>query len=209
VFIQLLGESAQWAGPKEESWYGRIVASADRMKNLIDDLLSLSLLSKEVARERHGLKRIFSDVLQELDSQIETTDAMISYSDLPDTNVIPGQIAILFSNLLSNSLKFTRPGVRPEVKVTHRYIAPDDAGNFGFNRTRLLEITVADNGIGFDNMYNERIFAVFQRLHSKEEYEGTGIGLAVCRKIVKNHGGAISASGVKDGGAKFVIVIPA
>jgi hypothetical protein len=135
-----------------------------------------------------------------LDRRIEETQAIIKASDLPEALVIPTQFSLLFQNLISNSLKFTKPGVVPTIQVTHQFLDSD--------KGKMLEITIADNGIGFDNAHSEKIFAVFQRLHNPDEYEGTGIGLAICKRIVKNHHGSIMASGEVGKGAMFRVVIP-
>ncbi|HZY82377.1 MAG TPA: ATP-binding protein [Cyclobacteriaceae bacterium] len=209
VFIRMLGESVKDAGEREQSWYQRIEASAERMRNLIDDLLSLSLLSAEAKPTNNSLKRIFDDSMQMLEGAIEETKAVIITSGLPEATVIPSQFGLLFQNLVSNSLKFTKAGVAPEIRVTHRSIGPAEAQEvYGLARQACWEIKVSDNGIGFDNNYGEKIFAVFQRLHNKNDYEGTGIGLAICRKVVKNHGGTIVAKGEPGKGATFTVVIP-
>ena len=209
VFIKLLNEAMEWPGERERSWYQRIEAAADRMRNLIDDLLSLSLLSSEVKPARHSLKAILDETIQLLDSKMEETGAVISFSDLPDAKIIPAQFGLLFQNLLSNSMKFTKPGVRPEISVTHKLLGPSEASElYGLPKRSHVEITIKDNGIGFDNNHSDRIFAVFQRLHNKDEYEGTGIGLAICRKVIKNHEGTIVARGESGKGAEFVVVIP-
>jgi light-regulated signal transduction histidine kinase (bacteriophytochrome) len=201
IFIKLLGESMTGAGNKDHLLYERILSSTDRMRTLIDDLLSLSVLSHETEPEKYSLKKVFDDVLQLLDRKIEETCAIIRCDDLPEASIVPSQFSLLFQNLLLNSLKFTRKGVIPEIDLAHRY--------FEEQKSRMLEITVTDNGIGFDNIHNEKIFAVFQRLHNNDQYEGTGIGLAICKRIAKNHNGTITATGEPGKGATFKVVIPA
>jgi signal transduction histidine kinase len=200
IFIKLLGESMGDATRKENLMYDRILAATDRMRALIDDLLSLSILSNVAKPEKHNLKRVFEDSLQLLDQKIDDTKAIITVSDLPEALVIPSQFALLFQNLISNSLKFAKEGVTPAIQVSHQFLERE--------KDKVLEITIADNGIGFDNEYSEKIFAVFQRLHNKDDYEGTGIGLSICKRVVKNHNGTITASGEKGKGAIFRIVIP-
>jgi signal transduction histidine kinase len=202
IFIKLLGESMTDAGDNGHLLlYERILSSTDRMRTLIDDLLSLSVLSHEREPEKYSLKRVFDDVMQLLDRKIEETGAIIRCNDLPEASIIPSQFSLLFQNLLSNSLKFARKDGVPEIDLTHRY--------FEEQKLRMLEITVTDNGIGFDNVHGEKIFAVFQRLHNIDEYEGTGIGLAICKRIAKNHKGTITATGEPGKGATFKVVIPA
>lgn len=200
IFIKLLGDSMGNANEKENQMFERILAATDRMRALIDDLLSLSVLSKEQAPKLYSLKRVFEDSMQLLEKKIEETNAVVNVSDLPEAMVIPTQFALLFQNLISNSLKFAKEGVAPSINVTHRYLNTE--------KERILEISFADNGIGFDNAYSEKIFAVFQRLHNKDQYEGTGIGLAICKRIAKNHNGSIAATGEVGKGATFRILIP-
>lgn len=210
IFIKLLGESMTNTTAKENLMYERILAATDRMRSLIDDLLSLSLLSTDVKPEKFSLKQVFDDAVQLLDRKIEETGAAIRSSDLPEATIIPSQFSLLFQNLLSNSLKFTRDNVVPLITVSHQELTPDEAQSvYGLPKVIALEITVADNGIGFDNTHNEKIFAVFQRLHNKDQYDGTGIGLSICRRIVKNHGGIITATGEPGKGSTFRIAIPA
>lgn len=210
IFIKLLAESMPGASDKDRMLYGRVVASADRMSALIDDLLSLSLLSKETQPERYSLQRVLADTLQVLDRKIEETGAKIQSSDLPEATIIPSQFGLLFQNLLANSLKFTRTGVVPTINVSHRPVAAEEAVHaYGLEKNPAIEIIVQDNGIGFNNAYQEKIFAVFQRLHNQDQYEGTGIGLAICRRVAKNHNGVITASGEVGKGAIFKVVIPA
>lgn len=209
IFIKLLGESLSNATDKDKLFYDRILAAADRMTALIDDLLSLSVLSREAQPERYSLEKVLSDTLQILDRKIEETGAKIESTVLPEAKIIPSQFALLFQNLLSNSLKFTRPGVSPMINVSHRPVAADEASQlYGLERTPAIEIIVEDNGIGFNNAHQEKIFAVFQRLHNKDEYDGTGIGLAICRRIAKNHNGIIVGEGELGKGAKFRVIIP-
>jgi signal transduction histidine kinase len=210
IFIKLLAESMTNTSERDQSLYERVLASADRMSALIDDLLSLSLLSKETQPERYSLQRVFSDTLQVLDRKIEETGAKIVSTDLPDATIIPSQFGLLFQNLLANSLKFTRAGVVPTINVSYRPVAAEEAVHtYGLEKSPAIEIIVQDNGIGFSNAYQEKIFAVFQRLHNQDQYEGTGIGLAICRRVAKNHNGVITGSGEPGKGATFRIVIPA
>ncbi|MBA3285408.1 MAG: PAS domain-containing sensor histidine kinase, partial [Nitrosopumilus sp.] len=115
----------------------------------------------------------------------------------------------LFSNLISNALKFTRPSVTPEIKITSSVVSEDECRHFELNeRCRYYKIEVVDNGIGFENEHVDQIFSIFQRLHGKSAYEGTGIGLAICQKIVQNHHGLIFASSELNKGSVFTIILP-
>ena len=116
-------------------------------------------------------------------------------NELPVAKIIPSQFRQLFQNLLSNSLKFIDKKVEPRIDITWSYIPPREVSGYSVSKSRrYLKINFTDNGIGFENEYASRIFAIFQRLHGRAEYEGTGIGLAICKKIVENHGGTIFAT---------------
>jgi signal transduction histidine kinase len=141
--------------------------------------------------------------------KIEEAHANIEFCRLPEAVVIPGQIRQLFTNLLSNSLKYIRPGICPMINISHSYVGPNDVSHLELKEARqYLKIIFTDNGIGFENEFAQKIFVIFQRLHPKTEYAGTGIGLAICRKIVQNHGGAIRAFGRPGEGAEFTIYLP-
>jgi PAS domain S-box-containing protein len=205
---RLLSTQYQHLGSEGQFYLEKIIDSSRRMQLLINDLLSLSLIAGNKAFVRHSLQAIFADVLRTLEYKIEETNATIHAQPLPEANVIPSQFRQLFQNLVSNSLKFVRQGVKPEINVSSRPLRAEDVEPYNLPATgNYLEITFADNGIGFDNVFAGKIFAIFQRLHHKD-YEGTGIGLAICKKIVENHGGIIQATGEPGKGATFKIIIP-
>ncbi|MES2690879.1 MAG: ATP-binding protein, partial [Bacteroidota bacterium] len=136
------------------------------------------------------------------------THAAIRVSDLPVIDAVPGQIRQVFQNLISNALKFSKPGEKPVIEVSgaligHKSIdAPaDEAGEY-------MRIVVKDNGIGFDEKFLDRIFIIFQRLHPREKYEGTGIGLAITKKIIDKHGGLITANSKENHGSSFILILP-
>lgn len=187
----------------------KIVDSSKRMQAMINDLLSVSLLSGDKSFSKSSLKTILNDVLQTLEFKIDAGNAKITVDDLPEANVIPSQMRQLFQNLISNSLKFVAAERTPEISVTHLLVASSEAQRLHLPvGKQYLKISIADNGIGFNNEYASKIFIIFQRLHGRFEYEGTGIGLAICKKIVENHEGIIFAEGVPGVGATFNIVLP-
>jgi signal transduction histidine kinase len=148
-------------------------------------------------------------VKAELKDEIQQKNAVIDVTNLCEIRIIPFQFRQLMHNLIGNSLKFSRAGVRPEIKITGINDIGERLNNEALApQKRYCHITVADNGIGFDNQYNVRIFEVFQRLHGKEQYNGTGIGLAIVKKIVENHDGIVTATGELNKGARFDIYIP-
>ncbi|QDU23342.1 PAS domain-containing protein [Urbifossiella limnaea] len=175
----------------------RMMASAGRMGRLIDDLLAYSrVTTRAKAFAAVDLNAALADALDDLAARLELTGGGVEAGPLPTVSGDAGQLRQVFQNLVGNALKFHRPGVPPVVRVSAERTAAGWA------------VTVADNGIGFEDRFAGRIFQVFQRLHGREEYEGTGVGLAVCKKIVDRHGGAIAAHGRPGEGATFVVTLP-
>jgi PAS domain S-box-containing protein len=195
--------------PKAQSYFERISGTAERMQSMVDDLLSLSIISEQNALELNSLDIILREVLQDLEIQIKEKNATVSFDPLPAMHVNPLQIKQLFQNLILNSLKFSREGVPPVIRITAAQIPKEEARRHSLlPNENYYKITYSDNGIGFEEEYAEKIFQMFQRLHGKAEYEGTGIGLAICKKIVENHHGVITASGKVNEGAVFNIILP-
>lgn len=188
----------------------KIIHSARRMQKMVNDLLSISVITTEQSFEPYSLQKIYEECLQTLEYKIEEKNAAINAGTLPEAYIVPSQFRQLFQNLVSNSLKFVRENVTPEINITCEYLTPAQvAGHKVVKAKNYLKIDFADNGIGLDNIYATKIFTIFQRLHGRTEYEGTGIGLAICKKIVENHGGVIFAEGVPGNGAVFTVIIPA
>jgi two-component system, LuxR family, sensor kinase FixL len=191
----------------EESidYLDRIQNSASRMQTLINDLLSYSrVTTKAQPFAQVDLNVALKQVVSDLVVRIEQANGKVEVDKLPNIDADPTQIHQLFQNLISNGLKFHKPNVPPIVKVSAKVLEQSPLGRSG----PACQITVEDNGIGFDEKYLDRIFTIFQRLHGRGEYEGTGIGLAVCRKIVDRHAGVITAASQPDSGAKFIITLP-
>lgn len=183
-------------------YLSRILNSAQRMSTLINDLLTYSrVTTKAQPFIMVDLNQIVEQVISDLEARLESSGGKIHSQNLPTIAADPTQMRQLFQNLLSNALKFHKPGEVPVVTVSSKAAFLPSGGS-------AVEITVADNGIGFDEKYLDRIFTIFQRLHGRFEYEGTGIGLAVCRKIVDRHGGVITARSQPGQGAKFVFALP-
>jgi len=190
-------------------YLNKIIDASQRMQTMISDLLTVSMITGDRSYQQHSLQDILQDVLQTLEYKIEQKGAQVNATPLPTARIIASQFRQLFQNLLSNSLKFTREGVAPVINISHRYLAPDQLAGYQLQKaSHYLELRFEDNGIGFEDEYAGKIFAIFQRLHGRSEYEGTGIGLAICKKIVEHHGGIISASGVPGKGATFTIILP-
>jgi PAS domain S-box-containing protein len=187
----------------------RMQDAAGRMRLLINDLLTYSRVTTTARPFAPvDLGRIAREVMSDLQVAIEQAGARIVLGDLPVLQADATQMRQLLQNLLSNALKFRREGRAPEVRVAARLYTPERPEDRAA-ALPLCEITVSDNGIGFRQDYAHRIFGIFQRLHGRSEYPGTGIGLATCRKIVERHGGTIVASGRPGEGAAFVCTLPA
>ncbi|MDB5242259.1 MAG: hypothetical protein JWP57_2884 [Spirosoma sp.] len=190
----------------------RMQLAASRMSTLIRDLLEFSRLSTQ--REMNtpvSLDEIIDRVLTTLELVITETNAVIKIGPLPTVSGDALQLSQLFQNLLSNALKFQRTDVRPLIRISAHQVSMNqlpEAVKPIREATAYHRIDVADNGIGFEEKYLDRIFEVFQRLHARNEYAGTGIGLAICEKVVTNHGGAITANSQPEQGATFSVYLP-
>ena len=196
---------AQGLGEQGRDYLTRMLSSATRMRSLIDALLSFSrITTKAQPFAPVDLSVTAQDVVSDLESRIEGAGGRVEIGTLPTLEADPLQMRQLLQNLISNGLKFARPGEPPVVQVESR-VLPKVEGNGEISRFELL---VRDNGIGFEEIYLDRIFELFQRLHGRQEYEGTGMGLAICRKIVERHGGTITARSAPEEGATFVVNLP-
>ena len=181
----------------------RMQNAATRMQTLIDDLLSLSRVTT------HGqpfvavdVAEVVQTVLSDLETRLAQTGGRVEVGPLPMLVADRGQISQLLQNLIGNALKFHKPGEGPVVKVHGRALPGTPVA------PEMCQITVEDNGVGFDQKYADRIFRIFERLNGRGEYEGTGIGLAICRKVVERHGGTISAASAPGCGATFTVTLP-
>ena len=207
---RLRAKCAGALGAQGLDYLERMEGAAGRMQVLIQDLLKLSrVTSRALPFVDCPLRDIALAVVGDLEVVIEQKNARIEIGDLPVIQGDPVQMQQLFLNLLSNALKFQRPGEIPVVSISSRiFTPPEPLVPDARARGQFCEICVRDNGIGFNASYAEQIFVVFQRLHTRSEYEGTGIGLAVCRKITDRHGGTIVAKSEPAGGATFTVTLP-
>jgi signal transduction histidine kinase len=198
-------------GPDGGDYVGRMQAAATRMRTLINDLLAFSrVTTKGQPFVPVDLNTLVGDVLDDLAEGTAETAARMDVGELPHVRADPLQMRQLFQNLIGNAIKFHRPDVPPLViiRATPWNQLPADTDP-PVPSGEGHRISVTDNGIGFDQSFAERIFELFQRLHGRGEYEGTGIGLAICRKIVQRHGGTITARSREGAGTTFVIDLPA
>ncbi len=193
-------------------YFKKIIGSSRRMQSLINDLLSFSRHSMSSSDFRKtDLSGVMNEVKNELDFQIEKNKAVIHVNDLPVIWGIPSLVKQLFSNLLSNALKFRNSNTSPVVNITAEIMGPEGlngASGKGVLKRKYCVIRVADNGIGFEEQYANEIFRVFKRLHSYHEYEGSGVGLSICKKIIEKHNGFINASSEPGKGSVFTIGFP-
>jgi PAS domain S-box-containing protein len=197
----------------------RMQKAAARMQTLINDLLTFSrVIRNSQPFVQVNLGTVTREVLGDLEVRIEKSGARVEVGDLPSIEADPLQMRQLFLNLISNALKFQASGSTPVVQIQARKVSRT-SGAAAFKEgarngspppglDEFCEISIQDNGIGFDEVYLEKIFAVFQRLHGRNEYEGTGVGLAVCRRITDRHGGAIIARSKPGQGATFLVTLP-
>ncbi|HEX7846480.1 MAG TPA: response regulator [Chitinophagaceae bacterium] len=185
-----------------EKYFKKIVHSSERMQSLINNILDFSrqsYLSEDF--KNTDLNLLINDAIGELELEIENNGVKIFVGNLPSAKVIPGMMRQLFYNLLSNAIKFRKKDTPPEIHISLQKSDPLLNGSFYY-------INFSDNGIGFDPKHAEEIFMVFKRLHSYHEFEGTGIGLSICRKIMERHNGFIKAESIPGTGSLFKIGIP-
>jgi len=198
--------------PETEKYFGKIISSSQRMQVLINNLLEFSrhtVSSNDF--KRISLNELVKNALTELEVEVEKSKAQINFTDLPVVSAVPGLMQQLFYNLLSNAIKFRRPAVDLVIDIKAEKIKDADLSIFrkySFGNKDFYKITVQDNGIGFDEKYADDIFRVFKRLHSYQQFEGTGVGLSICKKIVEKHHGFIKAESEIDKGSRFIIGLP-
>ena len=202
TFISMLNDSFQGRATQEElSFITRINTSCDRLKDMIEGVLDYSDIDhRKVELIDINLNQLISQIIDDLDIMIFNKKAEISLKPLPFIYGDPQLIYPLFYNLIYNSLKFSRSNVQCKIIITASFERKDEQD--------FISVVITDNGIGFDEEYAEKIFDSFTRLHSKDRYEGSGMGLAMCRKIAERHGGSISARGILNEGSEFKVLLP-
>ena len=182
----------------EKKLVDKVSSTANRMNLLIKDLLSYSKLStKDATFEKVDLNKTLENVKRDLEVRIKESKGKINIEKLPTINADPTQMQQLFQNLVGNALKFHKQNETPIINITVQKL-----------NARYWEISIEDNGVGFDEKYIDRIFNPFQRLHSSSEFEGTGMGTAICQKIVERHGGTITANSAINKGSTFIVRLP-
>jgi len=196
--------------PEVQLYLNRMLAATDNMRTLIDNLLEFSRTSRiSEPFVKTDLNNIISEVRADLELKIEETSTDIKTDILPVVDAIPMQMRQLFTNLFTNAIKFKGEASTPEIEIKSSVLTDEDKeANHLRQNTNYYRIIVKDHGIGFDQEFSMKIFQIFQRLHGKAEYPGSGIGLAICKKIVENHSGRIFAQSEPDKGAEFFILLP-
>ncbi len=200
---RLISKYMDVIGDDGRNYIERMQNASARMQKLIDDLLTFSRISRtQEPYEPVDFNKVVQEVLNDLEIAIESKQVQVHVGQLPVLHARTGQIRQLFQNLISNAVKFSRDDVQSEIHIDSQVLEKERKPN------KLVRIRVRDNGIGFDEKYADKIFIIFQRLHGKTEYEGTGIGLAICKRIVENHNGSITAYSHPGKGATFEIILP-
>ncbi|MBE98953.1 response regulator [Flavobacterium coralii] len=208
LFINIIKDKYLVDDEKARDYIKRAVGSAQRMSKLITDLLDYSRLSSGADAVEADLNLIIQEVVTDFDYIIEDKNASVTISSLPVIKGIPSQLRQVFQNLIGNSLKFTNEGVTPQIDINYERLAEKDFESRPDEQGQFCKITVTDNGIGFDEKYLDKIFVIFQGLNDRKEYEGTGIGLAIAKKIIEKHNGIITAKSSPGNGASFMMILP-
>jgi PAS domain S-box-containing protein len=210
IFSDILRQSGNQLDATARKHIEKINATALRMSTLMKELLNFTHMNKEEQFVPTDLNEIIAKVLLDCELIIQQKGATLQIDKLPVIDAVPVQMHQLFYNLVNNALKFTRPDTPPVISITLQSAKKESRElKLGLHPDKqYYEIIVQDNGIGFDQSHDEQIFHIFQRLHSRSEFSGTGIGLALCKKVATNHHGAIYAVSEKDKGAAFHILLP-
>jgi PAS domain S-box-containing protein len=191
-----------------QDYVARMRSASRRMERLIDDLLAFASVAETNSFAPVALGKIAAEALVDLEARLDETDGKITIDELPTIDAEPTQMRQLFQNLIGNALKFRREGDRPVVHVHAQLVVARQGADADAREESLCRIVVDDNGIGFAPRHAERIFTAFHRLHPKNVFEGSGMGLAICRKIAERHRGTIVAGASPSGGARFTVTLP-
>lgn len=191
-----------------ELYLERMQVACGRMQNLINDILTFSKIdvTKE-SLEETDINQVLDQVLENMELLIKEKNAKIVIGEMPSLQVFPGLIKLLFHHLINNSLKYSNHKVEPVIHINATLETPESSGKIKVNQ--YWRINIQDNGVGFEQQYAEQIFTLFKRLHANTEYTGTGVGLSICKRIVEEHKGYISAQSVPNKGTTFTISLPA
>lgn len=204
----LIEQESNQLSPKSKGLTEKIGASVHRMETLIEDILVLTKIHSDTHRDEDvDLNNVLRQVMADMDEQIREAGAIINKNELPVINANCNQIFYLIKNLISNAIKFQKPGTVPQLTISSEIVNGSDIKT-NEPQKEYVKLSFADNGFGFDQRYAKKIFQVFQRLHGKHEFEGTGIGLAICKKIMENHNGMITVQSEQGKGSVFSCFFP-
>ena len=209
IYSNLMKDKQSMLAPELKNYLEKIIHSSGRMKKLIVDILNYSRLSaKNTEVEYVDLTTLVKELKEDFELIIKEKKAQINIGVLPYIQVNRGQIRQVFQNILSNALKFSKADNRPEIIFSSKTISEKSFDSPEKKDGNFCLISIRDNGIGFDEKYIKNIFALFERLNSKDKYEGTGIGLSIAKKIIDKHNGLITANSKEGSGAEFKIILP-
>lgn len=208
VFSHLIKDKFLTGNDDAVNYINRLIHSSERMNKLITDVLNYSRLSITGVFEATNINQVIQEILDDMELLILEKQAIIHTGTIPTLEVIPAQIRQVFQNILSNALKFSSKQGKPVIHIGSEWVTDKEPHSDAAGSGPWCRITVSDNGIGFNEVYLNKIFSIFQRLHSKEEYEGTGIGLAIVKKIMDTHGGVITARSEEGKGSTFIMLLP-
>jgi PAS domain S-box-containing protein len=211
TFTERLNNKFETAlGPEGSMFVKRIMSATKSMQTLLEDLLNFSSVSFDEKKfENVSIKKCINSVLTDLEVKIEETKTVVTCDNFPEVEVYPSQIKQLFINLIGNGIKFRKADTPAAIHITHEKFNTEEYLHLPLAKgTQYIKINISDNGIGFEQEFAERIFTIFQRLNGKSEYAGSGVGLAICKKIVDNHHGFICANSEIGKGAVFTILLP-
>ena len=195
-------------GSDGNQYINRIISSSERMRTLINDLLSYSKLAAAPVFLVTPLNIIIQEAITDLELLIKETKANVIVDNFPLIEIVPDQMRQVFQNIIGNALKFSKQSVSPVIKIWSDFTKEKSAESKPFEKAAFCRIYIADNGIGFNEQYLDKIFTMFQRLHGRTEYEGTGIGLSIVKKIIEKHNGIVTAKSKEGEGTTFIIILP-
>lgn len=208
TFSSMVYEKFKKDNVPETQFLQKVIQSANRMRELIQDLLIYSQLSESNEFTATRLTESLEGALFDLELVVKEKDAVIKHDPLPEIEAIPGQLRQVFMNIISNSLKYSKKDAVPVININNCFIDTKTFDAPPKSSGKYCRISFSDNGIGIDEKYADKMFAIFQRLHGKAQYEGTGIGLAIVRKIIERHNGLIRANGTEGIGTTITIILP-
>lgn len=208
TFNSLVRDKYVTENPEAISYLNRSINASSRMSQLITDLLDYSRLSIQSPFVTTNINDIILGILAEYSEVIEENNVQIHLGNIPPIDVIPSQIRQVFQNLISNALKFLRSDITPILSIDSEIVEELSASAIANPVGKFCRITIVDNGIGFNEKFLDRIFIIFQRLNNQKAYEGTGIGLAIAKKIVDKHNGLITAESRENEGSRFIVILP-